>query len=633
MSGSSDVGRLTVVLDARIAQFEQRVQRAEQQLQRSARGMTRNTRQIDASFAGLSQRVMQLSRAMPFLGAAMAGLTIGGISAMAMGAIRAAGDLQDMAQQVGTSTDALQVLQIAATQSGSSAQEAGRGVAALTRVIADAATGNHQAQQRFVDLGISFRDAEGNARGTAAVMGDLADRISRMTNPADQAAAATALLGTNLGQRLLPMLAQGREGLEGVEREARRMGRVLSEETVEAAARATAAFDDLLATGTSLATAMWSRLAPALESVSVALRNVLFGASGATRISQITGIVADLNRQIEMAEGNLSGAMPGGSRGLAEAAQARRIAQRDAFLAEAERIRGEMEGPSQSPTFQDRGALPPIADGRAGGAGSADDATTRRLNSVLQAEENRLLADRGRIIERNRTPEEAYAARLERLGQLVERFAGTDDALPLPTVEAEAIAALNEYEDAIRRAGGAATEAQQALRKLGEQTVENFAEAIAQGKSLREVARGLLMDLGRLALRQAISGSGVGKMFSAVLGPVFGSAQGNVFANGNVVPFAKGGVVGGPTTFPMADGRTGLMGEAGPEAIMPLTRGVGGKLGVRAEGASGGVTINQHMTFGSDVNRQTLVQWGAEIKRQTETAIEERRMESRRYLA
>jgi len=58
------------------------------------------------------------------------------------------------------------------------------------------------------------------------------------------------------------------------------------------------------------------------------------------------------------------------------------------------------------------------------------------------------------------------------------------------------------------------------------------------------------------------------------------------------MPFARGGVVSGPTTFPMRGG-TGLMGEAGPEAIMPLARGADGKLGVRGGGGQAvNVTMN-----------------------------------------
>lgn len=58
--------------------------------------------------------------------------------------------------------------------------------------------------------------------------------------------------------------------------------------------------------------------------------------------------------------------------------------------------------------------------------------------------------------------------------------------------------------------------------------------------------------------------------------------DGAPFSQGKVMPFANGGVVNGPTFFPMRGG-TGLMGEAGPEAIMPLSRGADGRLGVKAE--------------------------------------------------
>jgi len=77
--------------------------------------------------------------------------------------------------------------------------------------------------------------------------------------------------------------------------------------------------------------------------------------------------------------------------------------------------------------------------------------------------------------------------------------------------------------------------------------------------------------------------SGLGSIFSSFF------ADGAAFNKGFVTAFANGGVVNSPTVFPMANG-AGLMGEAGPEAIMPLKRGPGGKLGV--EGGGGGNTIN-----------------------------------------
>lgn len=81
---------------------------------------------------------------------------------------------------------------------------------------------------------------------------------------------------------------------------------------------------------------------------------------------------------------------------------------------------------------------------------------------------------------------------------------------------------------------------------------------------------------------------------NAAVSSLIPNANGAPFSQGRVMPFAKGGVVNGPTTFPMR-GATGLMGEAGPEAIMPLTRGADGRLGVRAQG-SGPVQVTMNIT-------------------------------------
>lgn len=67
-------------------------------------------------------------------------------------------------------------------------------------------------------------------------------------------------------------------------------------------------------------------------------------------------------------------------------------------------------------------------------------------------------------------------------------------------------------------------------------------------------------------------------------------AKGGVFSGGNVVPFASGGIVNKPTIFPMASGM-GLMGEAGPEAVIPLKRASNGRLGVSASGLGGSQVI------------------------------------------
>jgi phage-related minor tail protein len=83
----------------------------------------------------------------------------------------------------------------------------------------------------------------------------------------------------------------------------------------------------------------------------------------------------------------------------------------------------------------------------------------------------------------------------------------------------------------------------------------------------------------------------LGEALGGVLNGFLPFANGAAFSQGRVMPFARGGVVAGATSFAMRGG-TGLMGEAGPEAILPLTRGANGKLGVAASGASQPVNVN-----------------------------------------
>ena len=108
------------------------------------------------------------------------------------------------------------------------------------------------------------------------------------------------------------------------------------------------------------------------------------------------------------------------------------------------------------------------------------------------------------------------------------------------------------------------------------------------------------------------SGSGSGVPFSNYLDlwspsyslpSSFLSAHGNVFSNGIELALANGGIVTRPTFFPMARG-WGLMGEAGPEAVMPLTRTTGGALGVKAVTAQPQVNVVINNNTQAQVNAE-----------------------------
>lgn len=126
---------------------------------------------------------------------------------------------------------------------------------------------------------------------------------------------------------------------------------------------------------------------------------------------------------------------------------------------------------------------------------------------------------------------------------------------------------------------------------LGKSIVTAFSRGAVEGRRfddvLRSVGRSLSDGLLKNALKPLQTGLsdllGVGTKSIAGLcaGGGFGSFGGSV----PVAPFAEGGIVASPAYFPTGRG-LGLMGERGAEAIMPLSRGPDGRLGVRAAGGS-----------------------------------------------
>lgn len=136
--------------------------------------------------------------------------------------------------------------------------------------------------------------------------------------------------------------------------------------------------------------------------------------------------------------------------------------------------------------------------------------------------------------------------------------------------------------------------------------------------SFSDLAKSIISDMARIAAKQAsssalsglfgLAANAVGSYFGGSSGATQGGYTGSDYSNwvktqakggawsGGVQMFADGGaftnsVVSSPTAFGMSGGKTGVMGEAGPEAIVPLARDSQGRLGVRGGRSATPITM------------------------------------------
>jgi len=182
------------------------------------------------------------------------------------------------------------------------------------------------------------------------------------------------------------------------------------------------------------------------------------------------------------------------------------------------------------------------------------------------------------------------------------------------------------------------TQREQQLKSFGETIKNSLGDAFMSIVDGSKSAGDAFKDMARLILKQAFEMLVIQPILNSIFGALGGgggflsamfSANGNAFEQGGkVTAYANGGVVTAPTGFQHSGG-LGVMGEAGPEAIMPLKRGKNGKLGVQVEGGSQQpIVINQSFNFaanGDESVKRIIAQEAPKIANLTQKQILDQR--------
>ena len=250
-------------------------------------------------------------------------------------------------------------------------------------------------------------------------------------------------------------------------------------------------------------------------------------------------------------------------------------------------------------TLRDLTAPSGGTSGSSGGAAATQDDYLKNL--LLEAEQKRKLVGLS----------EEETRRQEILFELKKRDLLVNDALS--EQQALMIEQIVQEEAQKRRLMEAEQQREQLMQTIEGNIKSAFMSMVDGSQSVEDAFRNMLRNILLAVYEQQVAqpaATGIGNLLSKGLSSLFGpgmttgtplqipssgvqsllpSANGTAWSNG-VQFFANGGVVGSPTMFGHSGG-LGVMGEAGPEAIMPLKRGSDGKLGVSA-GGGGSLTVN-----------------------------------------
>lgn len=180
---------------------------------------------------------------------------------LAKSTAEAANAIERQARVIGITTDAYQKLQYAAKMSDVESLELSTGLKLLSRNMEDASQGTGDAGKYLTAMGLSVKDATGNLKPLDTMLREIAEKFASWEDGPRKIAIALALFGRS-GEALIPILNQGRTGIDAYGRSAGETGKILSSEMIAKGAEAEKQFKTLEATISTVSKAMVLAIMP-----------------------------------------------------------------------------------------------------------------------------------------------------------------------------------------------------------------------------------------------------------------------------------------------------------------------------------------------------------------------------------
>jgi hypothetical protein len=137
-------------------------------------------------------------------------------------------------RMIGLTAEQFQVMEFAATRSGTSLTAVTNGMKKLGRVMVDAQNGSRQIKDTFDALGITLEKDNGTLRDTFDVFLDLADKSMILGESAERTGVQMLLLGRS-GTEVSNLMSQGAEGVLELKDELEDLGAIMGDQTLGAA--------------------------------------------------------------------------------------------------------------------------------------------------------------------------------------------------------------------------------------------------------------------------------------------------------------------------------------------------------------------------------------------------------------